>query len=204
MNLANCGALTLLPETATWYRAIQPQHWNTALQTAQTLLIPSRFSEGNGLFEILYLAEDPLVALFEVQALLGSVLPPQLWVPNPHQAWITLNVTVTLSHVADLTRVSQQSLVATNAQELTGDWRGYRIRGAATPITQPTAVPAPTQELGEALFNVPGVEAFRAISAKVPTHRVLAIFPSKLRPGSQITFTDQARNRSQVIRPPNP
>jgi RES domain-containing protein len=204
VNLANCGALTLLPEAATWYRAIQPQHWNTALQTAQTLHIPSRFSEGNGLFEILYLAEDPLVALFEVQALLGSVLPPQLWVPNPSQTWITLNVSVTLGQVADLTRVPQQNLISTNAQELTGDWRGYRVRGPATPVTQPTAVAAPTQELGEALYNVPGIEAFRAVSAKVPTHRVLAIFPQKLRKGSQITFSHPPTNRSRVISPRQP
>lgn len=52
MNPVNCSRLTTGAEMRTWYRAIQPQHLHTALQTAQTLWIPSRFSEGNGVFEL--------------------------------------------------------------------------------------------------------------------------------------------------------
>lgn len=86
MNLSNCGTLRTTPQTGTWFRAIQPQHQPTALQTSHSSRIPSRFNEGNNAFEILYLAEDHLVALFEVQALLGSPFAPGTYVPNPYQS----------------------------------------------------------------------------------------------------------------------
>lgn len=143
MNLANCGRLITRPLTGTWYRALQPQHQQTALQTSHSKNFPSRFNEGRNLFEILYLAEDHLVALFEVQALLGS--PHGTWVPNPYQAWIILNVHVTLHDIADLTRVSQQHLIDMTIQELTGDWRGYQLRTSTTSAIQPMGLPAPTR-----------------------------------------------------------
>ncbi len=84
MNLANCKLLSVQPESRVWHRAIRLQHLPTALQTAQTKLFPSRFNAGvsaHPQFEILYLAENQMVALFEARALLGSpttsgVVPP--------------------------------------------------------------------------------------------------------------------------------
>ena len=78
MNLAACRTLVARPENRVWYRAIQPQHWPTALATAHTTRIPSRFSPATSAkpaFPVLYLAEDHQVALFEAGALLGSILP---------------------------------------------------------------------------------------------------------------------------------
>jgi hypothetical protein len=130
MNLLACPALVLGPENQVWYRAVQPQFLATALQSSHTKHFPSRFSEGPTAvrpFEVLYLAEDQQVALFEVQALLGSPLTPPgggLVVPNPRQAWVALNVRVTLQRVADLTRVPEQTALGTTVQELTGDWQG--------------------------------------------------------------------------------
>jgi len=95
MNLWACGQLSTSPETQTWYRAIQPQFWTTALQTSQTTTFPTRFNEGANAhpqFEILYLAEDHQLALFEAQALLGSPLTPGSIVPQPRKAWVILNV----------------------------------------------------------------------------------------------------------------
>ena len=66
MNLSQCTAL-------------QPQFWTTALTTYQTRVIPSRFNTGataTPQFELLYLSENHLAALFEVQALLGSPTQP--------------------------------------------------------------------------------------------------------------------------------
>jgi hypothetical protein len=61
MNLAACAALTTTPENRVWFRAIQPQHWPSALQTAHTARLPSRFSPATSVypaFPIRYLAED--------------------------------------------------------------------------------------------------------------------------------------------------
>jgi hypothetical protein len=99
---------------------------------------------------------------------------------------------VTLSQVADLTDPAAQTQLQTTAQELTGDWDGYQVRGPATPVSLP-AGQAPTQELGHALFQA-NVEGFRSISAKVPCNRTLMVFPQRLRPGSSLVFRDQSGN----------
>jgi RES domain-containing protein len=201
MNLAACRALVTRPENRIWYRAIQPQHWPTALATAHTTRIPSRYSPATNTkpaFPILYLAEDHQVALFEVGALLGSPLPAGQYVPNPWQAWLILNVQVTLQTVADLTDITEQTKLLTTAQELTGDWRGYHIRHAQTPVSQPTG-PAPTQLLGRAIHRVRRIEGFRTLSARVPTHMNLVVFPDRLRRGSSIVFTHPATGQTFTI-----
>ena len=119
MNLLGCLALNRSPETGIWYRAIQPQFWQTSLATTQTKLLPSRFNEGNAArpqFEVLYLAETQMVSLFEVQALFGSPTQPGGVIANPRRPWTVINVQVQLQDVADLTQVSQQMLLATTAQ----------------------------------------------------------------------------------------
>lgn len=201
MNLAACAALPTAPENRIWYRAIQPAHWPTALGTAHTTRIPSRYSIATNThvaFPILYLAEDHQVALYEVGALLGSPLPGGAYVPNPRQAWVILNVQVTLQAVADLTNVAAQVGLATSAQELTGDWRGYLLRTTMTSVQHPAGL-APTQLLGAALHGIPGLEGFRTLSAKVPTCMNLVVFPDKLHPGSRIIYTDPGSGKTMTI-----
>lgn len=162
MNLAACATVSVTPLTGTWYRAIQPHHLASALNTSHTKLIPSRFNEGSSAspqFEVLYLAENHLVALFEVQALLGSSHTPGGVVPHPRRAWTILNVSVNLQAVADLTDTVTQSMLATTAQELTGDWRGYQLRGPSASVKWPVG-PAPTQQLGSALHSTRNLERF--------------------------------------------
>ncbi len=157
MNLAAVAALPLKAETRTWFRAVDPRFLPTALTTTHTTRFFTRFSPGPlGMppFEILYLAENHLVALFEVGALFGRSTLPGGLVPNPGRAWIIVNVTVQLRAVADLTQALAQQALQTSAQELTGDWEGYQTRSLATSVTQPVGV-APTQHLGEALHQDP-------------------------------------------------
>lgn len=201
MNLLGCLALSRSPETGTWYRALQPQFWQTSLVTAQTRVIPSRFNEGSSArtqFEVLYLAETQMVALFEVQALFGSPTQPGGVVANPRRPWTVINVHIQLQDVADLTQVSQQTLLATTAQELTGDWYGYQQRSALTSVSQPVGT-APTQALGAALFAVSGLEGFLTMSAKLPYHKNLVVFPQKLQSGSRIEFHDPITGQRAVI-----
>lgn len=160
----------------------------SALAYSHTSSRPNRFNEGIGAFSTLYLSEDHMVALFEVEALFGS--PYDTWVPVPNRNWTILSVSVALQSIVDLTQASAQAHLVTTAQELTGDWRGYRMRSAATSVKHPTGIPAPTQELGAALYATVGVEGFLAISAKVPTRTNLVVFPDKLLPGSSLECRD--------------
>jgi RES domain-containing protein len=192
MNLSACPHLVRSPENQTWYRAIQLQHVSTALQTHQTRLLPSRFNGGplaSSPFRVLYLAENHLVALFEARAVVGSITGYPGVVPVPSRAWTVLNVRVRLSEVADLTDPVEQARLETSAQGLTGDWQGYQQRGQSGTILAPSGL-APTQELGAALEALPVLEAFRTVSALVPNHRVLVVFPDKLAPTSSVQWQD--------------
>jgi hypothetical protein len=113
-----------------------------------------------------------------------------------------LNVDVQLQTVADLTQESQQQLLETTAQELTGDWRGYQQRSPATSVSQPVGV-APTQSLGAALFAVPGLEGFRTLSAKLPYYSNLVIFPPEVTAGQSgglLRPGDGAATRAHILR----
>jgi hypothetical protein len=149
-------------------------------------------------FEILYLAEDHLVALLEVQALLGSPTTLGGMVPHPRSTWTVLNVSVSLQHVADLTDAASQALFDITAQELTGDWRGYHLRGPGTTVKGPTGM-APTQDLGAALYGAPNFEGFKSLSAKAPHQQILAIFPQKLLPGSGVSWLNPQTGKQESL-----
>jgi hypothetical protein len=87
---------------------------------------------------------------------------------------VIANIAVTLQRVIDLTDVSNvQALLDTNAQELTGDGRGYQVRGPAYSVKHPVGI-AQTQKLGAALFSrKPKIEGFEGISKLV---HILAAF----------------------------
>ena len=200
MKLAACAKLSLGPETRVWFRAFDPRHIVTPLGAAHTTSFPTRFSPGpNSLspFPIMYLSENQLVCLREVEALLGSSKIAPL--PNPAFTWTIINVRVTLRQVADLTLPAEQKRLGTTAQELTGDWEGYQMRTPYSSVPHPTGT-APTQDLGEALNSIPGIEGFRTLSAKVPDQRNLIVFPQKLLKGSRIVFLDRAIGKVYEIK----
>jgi RES domain-containing protein len=201
MNAAGALPLPSKGLTNTWYRAIQPHFLATALSTSHTKTIPSRFNLGRGAspqYEVLYLAENHLVALFEVQALLGSPLSSGGVVPHPRRAWTILNVNVNLQYVVDLTDPSAQTALDMSAQELTGDWRGYQQRSSGSSVKLPVGA-APTQLLGASLYSVPRLEGFVTLSAKLPDQMVLVIFTQKLLPTSKVQFWDPITGHVQSL-----
>src|SRR5262249_39150319 len=131
-----------------------------------------------------------LVALFEVQSLLGSPFPNLPYTPNPlpGQHWAQIQVDVLLQAIADLTAAGQRRLVRTTVQELTGDWRGYTLRNPNATLHPPYWTNVPTQKLGSALRAVRGLEGFLTYSARVPTRKCLVVFPDRLRKGSRLRF----------------
>lgn len=194
MSLASAVAtLTPGPETGIWFRAVDPRHLSTALATNHTVGARSRFS--SGAMRLLYLAENPMVALFEVQSLFGSPLMPGGVVPHPRRPFVSLAIQVTLSAIVDLTDPIAQRTLATNAQELTGDWQGYAQRSAATSIKVPVGS-APTQDIGDAIYAAGSIEGFKTLSARVPYCASLIVFPDRLRPSSQVICSYTASDGS--------
>jgi RES domain-containing protein len=143
----------------TWYRAVDPRFLAIALSTLHTAITPSRFSPARmavPAFEILYLAENPTVALFEARALFGSPATPGGVVPHPSRPLVTLPVLVSLGAISDLTDPAEAAVIETNAQELTGDWRSYATRFPPVGPPAPHTGTPPTQSLGRALFALGG------------------------------------------------
>lgn len=206
MRAANAPSLVRVPHTGTWYRAVKPEFLSTAIATAHTNRATSRYSPATlstpG-FEILYLAENHLVAMFEAEAMFGSPLEPGGVVAHPTVSLVTIPIRVRLGGVVNVSDPSQAALIGTNAQELTGDWRSYKHRSSVTSVTGPTGK-APTQELGEALFGLcSDVQGFITISARLPYYRALVVFPERLRAGRDyVRYTVKTSGSTQTIEIP--
>jgi RES domain-containing protein len=204
MNASRVHALATTPLAGTWYRALDPRYLGSALGTAHTKSANSRFSAAFG-FDVLYLAETATVALFEAQALLGSPWTPGGSVPHPTRSVAVVAVNVQLDAVVDLTNPAQALIVDTNAQELTGDWLGYRNRAwAAGSVASPVGN-APTQDFGFSIYHSPGVKGLLTVSSRVPDQKILVVFPSKLVPGVDLisyTYNDPSSGIGYAARIP--
>lgn len=186
MTLGGRRSLIRRPHTGTWYRAVPPRFYPIGLGFAHSTEVASRFSAGSPAapgFPVLYLTEDPQVALAEVRVIHLTGVPARPVIPNPAAGPRTVfPVHVRLTEVVDLCGPTELGRLDTSVQELTGDWVGYALRSPARP--------APTQELGAALFATARVEAFLTYSARESTRRNLVVFPTKLRPGSAVEVVD--------------
>jgi RES domain-containing protein len=97
MKLSACRRLARGPVSGTWYRAISTKYWFDALSTIHTSEFAGRFNPGNAAirpFEILYLAETPVVALYEIGVIFG---PPEQHIAHHRKAkTVTLDIEVQL------------------------------------------------------------------------------------------------------------
>ncbi len=187
MKESRCVKLTLGPLTGLWYRALGFRHWATRLSTAHAATSRSRYSAGsptNPLYRVLYLGENHQVVVYEIGALLGPLSSPM---SNPAHSWMILTLDVRLDHVVDLCDSSQQKIISTNDQELTGVWANA---SSATP----------TQKLGAALNAVPNLEGMVVPSAKPGGRRNLVLFPDKFGPRSSVVFRNELSGRSENLR----
>ena len=186
MNFAGLRSLPIEPLIhSTWYRAIPPGFAAAPIPPhGFTRTVATRFNAGDGQaphhrFDALSLAEDPLTCLLEFGALLGTPLRPGWSIGSPGRPAKVVRFTISSQRVVDLTDPAVgEPMLGMTAQELTGDWEGYRRRGRASKAMLPVGI-APTQLLGRALYTVHAddmVDGFIAFSARVPTQRVLILF----------------------------
>ena len=181
--ILNVGKLTLhaLPgpgyTRSTWYRTVREKYAAQPLDCEHTRWNGSRFKPSAEEFSILYLAPDYSTALLEAGALLSH--PRRGTVPGRSGRWQTVRVNVRLDRVVDLRTTGERNQVATTVQELTGDWLNYAHRTASTPDVSSTP-PAPTQNLGVALYQGTDCQGFLTPSARNSMLPNLVVFPDRV------------------------
>ena len=141
----------------------------------------SRFCSAAATHHLIYLAPVPLHALLEVQALVRSFHAPFPIAVAPHK-YVVFAVSVNSIDVVDLGDHVQRWAIAGSAQELTGDWRAYPLRGPTGTHgdVRSNRRAAPTQELGARLHQAPGIAGFLAPSAYDARFSNLVVFPDKI------------------------
>ncbi len=120
VNLTAVALLTDHPENRPWYRVVGTRYLGSAIATAHTVAVPSRFYDPTTAypqFSSLYVSDNSLVAMFEAQALFGSPTTPGGSVPAPAGAWTVLTVRVQLDAVVDLSDMASQALLDASVQE---------------------------------------------------------------------------------------
>ena len=196
MRLARVPKLACNLMIGTWFRTVVVSYLTTPLSTGHTRMRASRFHAATiaAGFQILYLTEDHVTALFEVEAILGS--PFSSYLPNAAGAFAILPVQVHLQAITDLTLPPTLRSIESSVQELTGDWKSYKHRNPAMTLPLGNATTyrteVPTQQLGHALFQTSGIEGFVTYSARVSTKRNLVVFSTKLVAGSSVIYHDPA------------
>ena len=186
MNLGRCNRLDFGPLTGPWYRALRLRYWPSRLATDQSRAAKSRFSWVPVTMpapRLLYLGETHQGVIYEVGALLG---PPTAPISNPAGSWMILRLDVRLLRVVDLCSPSQQKILRTTDQEMTGIWANADS-------------PTPTQRLGAALFAIPDLEAMIVPSSKPGGGRNLVIFPDKLGSDSSLVFDNELSGKIERL-----
>lgn len=190
MNLSGVNRLTLTPLSGRWFRAIPPAYWPRVTNTRHTRRTYGRFSpgkHGSPAFETLSFGESAEVTALECSLVFFDRRSNHSY-PNPDApTQLIVASRIGLQRVTDLTTADSLAILETNVQELTGDWAIYNgIKHR--PHLASLADLAPTQELGQRLFDAPQIEGFLIFSAKKPECLCLVVFPQKLLVGSSVTF----------------
>jgi RES domain-containing protein len=141
-------------------------------------------------FEVIYLAEDPITALAEVNLVfrpspeLGKIKGPPV---------VLISVDGILPNVLDITSAAAQSALCTSHQELTGDWLWQ----------QASTGEASTQLLGRIGFESKRLSGLRYPSSKNPGGICVAVFADRLGADSYLEVFDPFDHLAQRI-PPTP
>ena len=168
--------LTPHPLEQTFFRVIHAKYAATALSAVGSYRFGGRYNPA-GSFEVLYLADSPVTALEEVEALLRSGAALQ-GVKGPPR--ILLSVECRLQAVVNL----KDSLTSLDLHlsDIISPWRDSLRRGE-TPVTH---------TLSTLAYKRGDVEALLFPSAKNPETLNLAVFPDRLGEGSSLRVFDDS------------
>lgn len=139
-------------------------------------------------FETIYMAEDVVTALKEVQALISISSGPAFTIVTV--PWVTVAIQGLLSSVLDLTQSANVAAVGSSYQELTGAWRW--VPGQ---MGEP-----PTHLLGRLCHTSRRFDGISYPSSKNPPSGVcVAVFPDRLRKPAYLEVYDPHGNVAQRL-----
>lgn len=166
------------------YRLIHAKYYQTSLLAIGSMKFAGRYNPKEQ-YEVLYLADSPITALQEVNAVFRSnaQLFPVKDIPR-----ILLSIECQLSNILDLTDEAIVKELGTSFQELTGSWV----------LHSQSSLP-PTQLLGKACFENGAIEALKVPSAQDARAFNLAVFPDRLQINSKIRVFDDSGFIDAVI-----
>lgn len=162
------------PLEGTAFRATQSRFLETPLSAVGSILTGGRYNP-KGLFEVLYLAENPETSLLEVG--FGSNVQARFTV-QPLNPYLLLSVPFKLQRITDISQPEQWAVLGTNQIQLTSSWREIQAKGELPP----------TQAIGIAARGL-GLEGLLVRSA-TDGKTNLAVFPDNLLKGSFIEVYD--------------
>ena len=160
----------------TFFRVIHARYAATALSAVGSYRFGGRYNPASS-FEVLYLADSPVTALEEVEALLRSAKALQ-GVKGPPR--ILLSVDCVLQSALRLG--DYLPALGLSLADITAPWR-EQLRRGETPITH---------RLGSLAYQRGDIEALLVPSAKNPETFNLAVFPERLRQGSSLRVFDDS------------
>jgi RES domain-containing protein len=164
---------TAQPFEATTYRAVQDKYRQTPLSAVGSIRVGGRYNP-KGVFEALYLAESPEIALGEVGFSRSS---GGKFETQPLAPYLILSVQVQLQQVIRLE--DWLADLEINLEDLLAPWRHLQNEGKL-PLTQ---------TIGTAALNV-GLEGLIVPSRLLGEARNLVVFPSNLQAESSIEVFD--------------
>lgn len=164
------------PLKQTFFKVIHAKYAATALSAVGSYRFGGRYNPA-GSFEVLYLADSPVTALEEVEALLRSGEGLR-GVKGPPR--ILLSVECDLGKFVNLSE--SLSALGLRLEALTSPWRDSLRRGE-TPVTH---------RLGTLAYERGDVEALLFPSTKNPATLNLAVLPDRLTEGSSLRVFDDS------------
>jgi RES domain-containing protein len=174
---------TAQPFQATTYRAVQDKYRQTPLSAVGSIRVGGRYNP-KGVFETLYLAEIPEIALGEVGFSRSS---GGKFETQPLSPYLILSVQVKLQQVIRLEDWLDE--LGIDVEDLLTPWRHLQNEGRL-PLTQ---------AIGTAALNV-GLEGLIVPSRLRGEARNLVVFPSNLQVESSIEVFDTEGGISATLR----
>jgi RES domain-containing protein len=180
--LEKLSRLEPFPLSGTAFRAVNLRYVDSPLSAIGSIRTGGRYN-AKGVFEALYLAENPTTTLLEVEF---SASSNGKFIAKPKEPYVVFSIHFELKQLIDLAASASLETLGSTRTDLTQSWRLKQLRGE----------PILTQSIGMKVLEL-GHEGFKYPSA-TDNSTNLAVFPKNLKPGSFLEIEMDGRVLARV------